>query len=43
MRGITKRFPGVLANDDVTFEAGSGRFTRSSVRTAPARRLSRTS
>ena len=24
MRGITKRFPGVLANDDVTFEAGVG-------------------
>ena len=24
MRGITKRFPGVLANDDVSFEAGIG-------------------
>ncbi len=24
MRGITKRFPGVLANDDVSFEAGAG-------------------
>jgi general nucleoside transport system ATP-binding protein len=24
MRGITKRFPGVLANDDVTFEAAVG-------------------
>ena len=24
MRGITKRFPGVLANDDVTFEAAAG-------------------
>ena len=24
MRGITKRFPGVLANDDVTFEAHAG-------------------
>jgi len=24
MRGITKRFPGVLANDDVSFEAGVG-------------------
>src|SRR5215468_6066388 len=24
MRGITKRFPGVLANDDVTFEASVG-------------------
>ena len=24
MRRITKRFPGVLANDDVTFEAGTG-------------------
>src|SRR4249920_4235944 len=24
MRGITKRFPGVLANDDVTFEADVG-------------------
>ncbi len=24
MRGITKRFPGVLANNDVTFEAGVG-------------------
>ena len=22
MRGITKRFPGVLANEDVDFEAG---------------------
>jgi general nucleoside transport system ATP-binding protein len=24
MRGITKRFPGVIANDDVSFEAASG-------------------
>ena len=24
MRGITKRFPGVLANDDVTFEVRPG-------------------
>ena len=24
MRGITKRFPGVLANDDVSFEAAPG-------------------
>src|SRR5262245_64222694 len=24
MDGITKRFPGVLANDDVTFEAAAG-------------------
>src|SRR5262245_1976841 len=24
MQGITKRFPGVLANDDVTFEAAVG-------------------
>ena len=24
MHGITKRFPGVLANDDVSFEAGVG-------------------
>ena len=24
MRGITKRFPGVLANDDVSFEAAVG-------------------
>ena len=24
MRGITKRFPGVVANEDVHFEAGAG-------------------
>ena len=24
MRGITKRFPGVLANDDVSFEVAPG-------------------
>ncbi len=36
MRNITKTFPGVLANDAVTFTAAKARFTLSSARTAPA-------
>ena len=43
MRGITKRFPGVVANDGVDFEAPRARSTRCSARTAPARARSRTS
>jgi len=30
---MTKRFPGVVANDHVSFEAAEGRFTRCSART----------
>ena len=38
MRGITKRFPGVLANDHVDFDVKRARFTRCSARTARANR-----
>ncbi len=35
MRGIVKRFPGVLANDHVDFDLRKGRSMRCWVRTAP--------
>ena len=38
LRGITKRFPGVLANDESTSTSARARCTRSSARTAPGSR-----
>jgi hypothetical protein len=38
LKGITKRFPGVVANDGVDFDLARARCTRSSARTAPASR-----
>ena len=38
MRHITKRFPGIVANDDVDFDLARARCTRCSARTAPASR-----
>ena len=35
LREITKRFPGVLANDDVDFAFAAAKSTRCSARTAP--------
>ena len=37
MRGIVKRFPGVLANDHVDFELRAGEITVCSAKMAPAR------
>jgi ABC-type sugar transport system ATPase subunit len=37
MRGISKRFPGVVANDQVDFEVGRARFTPCWARMGPAR------
>jgi ABC-type uncharacterized transport system ATPase subunit len=36
MRHITKQFPLVLANDDVTFTVKTAKFTPWSAKTAPA-------
>ena len=38
LEDVTKRFPGVVANDDVSWSSVPGRSTRSSERTAPASR-----
>ena len=35
-RGLSKRFPGIVALDEVDFEADAGRSGRLSARTAPA-------
>lgn len=35
MRHITKRFPGIVANDDVTIQVKKGRFTPFWGKTAP--------
>ena len=38
LEGITKRFPGVLANDHIDFDLRRVRCTRCSARTGPASR-----
>ena len=38
MRGITKRYPGVVANDGIDLRSGRARSTRCSARTARASR-----
>ncbi len=40
LKGITKRFPGVLANDNVSFAVQPGEIHACLARTVPASRLS---
>lgn len=35
MRHITKEFPGIIANDDITLQLDAGKFTPFLVKTAP--------
>lgn len=35
MRHITKEFPGIIANDDITLQLNAGKFTPFSGKTAP--------
>ena len=38
LAGITKRFPGVVANADINLRVAAARCTRCAARTAPASR-----
>ena len=38
MLNITKEFPGIRANDNITLQLKRGKFTRCSAKTAPANR-----